>query len=72
MAYLETVSVDGDRLHLKWCKDGQLLPEQITMKSEFAAREAAGLLDVIKPSFRSEAMVRNILKTVPTGPRRSK
>jgi hypothetical protein len=70
MAYLETVSVDGDRLHLAWCKDGQLTSEQVTMKSEFAAREATELLKVVKPSFRSEALVRNILKTVPKAPRR--
>lgn len=49
--------------------DDALFEETVTLPTAHAAAEAIALLVLIKPAGRTEAMVRQVLKTVPKAPR---
>lgn len=69
MPYLQSISKRGDRPALEWRNGETTEIEDVVMKSDFAAAEALDLLEKVQPGFRSEALVRKILKTVRTAPR---
>lgn len=49
--------------------DGALHEETAVLATPHAASEAAALLQQIRPEGRTEAMVRQVLKTAPKAPR---
>jgi hypothetical protein len=49
--------------------DGAVHDETVTLLTPYAAAEAVALLGQIRAEGRTEAMVRQVLKTVPKAPR---
>lgn len=52
--------------------DGAVHEEAVTLPTPYAAAEAVALLGQIRPEGRTEAMVRQVLKTVPKAPRKGR
>lgn len=58
---------------LAWRGPGETLSEEtVALPTSYAAAEALTLLGQIRPAGRSEAMVRQVLKTVPKAPRQGR
>lgn len=58
---------------LVWRGPGEALSEEtVALPTPYAAAEALALLGQIRPAGRSEAMVRQVLKTVPKAPRQGR
>lgn len=63
----------GCEVILTWRGPDEALSEEIvTLSTAHAAAEAIALLVLIKPQGRTEAMVRQVLKTVPKAPRKGR
>ena len=60
----------GCEVVLTWRGPDDVLSEEVViLPTAHAAAEAIALLVLIKPNGRTEAMVRQVLKTVPKAPR---
>lgn len=59
----------GARLGLTWRSGDREIEEVVELATEHAAAEAFELLSRLAPAARTEALVRNIIKTAPKKPR---
>ncbi|WP_184715934.1 hypothetical protein [Caulobacter sp.] len=72
MRTLQKIGQDlpGCEVALTWREaDDSFSEEIVTLPTAYAAAEAIALLVLIRPGGRTEAMVRQVLKTVPKAPR---